>query len=210
MPKVSSKSSSPGDTPNDSPEPLGPPPVTRARRNNLGAKSYQQSFTDEEQEPPPQEADEYIFYRGGRVTKILAERTRAGTEVIEKLCKFHSKSYLHVEWLTVEEAAQRDIRMVRQTRRNIQAAVEQLAEIQMKFGAEHYFNPAFTRVDRILTTAVLFPVMHHKKGSEMKGKWSESMVLVCSKMLNFEQEYVPYGVVQKDDFHAEDAQEATH
>lgn len=57
-------------------------------------------------------------------------------------------------------------------------------------------------MDRILTTAVLFPAMHHKKGSEMNGKWSESMMLVCSKILNFEKDNIPYGIIQKDDYHA--------
>lgn len=78
-----------------------------------------------------------------------------------------------------------------------------LQQIRRKYGKEQYFNPSFTRVDRILTRAVLFPIMHHKKGSEMNGKWSEMMMLVCSKLLNYQKDNVPYGVVEKDDYHPE-------
>lgn len=90
--------------------------------------------------------------------------------------------------------------MPRHTKRHMEAIRSQVKEVKEKFGQEHCFNPAYTRVDRILTTAVLFPVMHHKKGSEMNGKWSEPMMLVCSKMINFEQENMPFGVVQKDEY----------
>ena len=58
-------------------------------------------------------------------------------------------------------------------------------------------------MDRILTAAVLFPIMHHKKGSEMNDKWSEPMMLVCSKMINFEQNHIPFGVIQKDEYTSE-------
>jgi len=47
-----------------------------------------------------------------------------------------------------------------------------LEEIQDKYGKDHFFNPSYIKVDRVLSTAVLFPAMHHKKGSEMNGKWS--------------------------------------
>lgn len=55
--------------------------------------------------------------------------------------------------------------MIKQSKRSLEAASNNLSEIQEKFGPSYYFNPSYTRVDRILTTAVLFPIMHHKKGS---------------------------------------------
>lgn len=42
---------------------------------------------------------------------------------------------------------------------------ENMEEVKSKYGRDCLFNPAYTRVDRILSTAVLFPVMHHKKAS---------------------------------------------
>lgn len=37
----------------------------------------------------------------------------------------------------------------------------------------------------------------------MNGKWSEMMMLVCSKILNFQKNNIPYGVIEKDDYHPE-------
>ncbi len=29
------------------------------------------------------------------------------------------------------------------------------------------------------------------------------MMLVCSKILNFQKNYIPYGIIEKDDYHPE-------
>ena len=40
----------------------------------------------------------------------------------------------------------------------------------------------------------MFPVIHPKKASEMKGKWCEYTVLVLNKLLNFYKDDICYGV----------------
>ena len=37
---------------------------------------------------------------------------------------------------------------------------------------DQYFDPAFQEVDRVLSCTEIFPIVHPKKGSEMKGKWA--------------------------------------
>ena len=95
----------------------------------------------------------------------MAEREREKDETVEYLCKFQNKSYLHLVWLTLDEAKERDIMMIRLTKRNKQQIQERLNETRKKFGENHYFNPSFTKIDRILTSSVMFPFMHQKKGS---------------------------------------------
>jgi chromodomain-helicase-DNA-binding protein 7 len=57
-----------------------------------------------------------------------------------------------------------------------------------------FFDPAYMEVDRILSTTEIFPIVHPKKGSEIKGKWCESLVTVVSKLLNFVKNNIKYGV----------------
>lgn len=64
----------------------------------------------------------------------------------------------------------------------------------MKLGKGHYFNPNFLQADRILSSTEIFTAIHHKKANEIKGKWDESIMLVCSKLLNFIKNGYPYGV----------------
>lgn len=59
---------------------------------------------------------------------------------------------------------------------------------------QQYFDPSYTEVDRILSTTEVFPIIHPKKGSEIKGKWCESLVNVVSKLMNFVKDNVRYGI----------------
>ena len=45
-----------------------------------------------------------------------------------------------------------------------------------------------------MSTAEIFPVIHSKKANEIKGKWSEYICRVISKLLNYSKEHVHYGV----------------
>lgn len=36
--------------------------------------------------------------------------------------------------------------------------------------------------------------MHHKKSNEIKGKWSESLTIVCRKLLNYIRDHLAFGV----------------
>ena len=49
-------------------------------------------------------------------------------------------------------------------------------------------------MDKILYAAEIFPVIHSKKANEIKGKWSELLSVVLSKLLNYAKDHVHYGV----------------
>lgn len=49
-------------------------------------------------------------------------------------------------------------------------------------------------MDKILKSAEIFPVVHSKKANEIKGKWSEYLSRVVSKLLNYSKDDVPYGI----------------
>lgn len=59
---------------------------------------------------------------------------------------------------------------------------------------ERYFDPTFIEVDRVLQCSELFSVIHSKKANEIKGKWSENLVTVVQKLLNFTKDDVHYGI----------------
>lgn len=59
---------------------------------------------------------------------------------------------------------------------------------------DQFFDPAYCEVDRILSCTEIFPIVHPKKGSEMKGKWAESLTKVLSHLLNFSRDQIHYGV----------------
>ena len=61
-----------------------------------------------------------------------------------------------------------------------------------------YFDPSFTEVDRILWTTELFSVIHPKKANEIKGKWTEPLAIVTSKLLNFTKDNIKYGIYFMD------------
>ena len=57
-----------------------------------------------------------------------------------------------------------------------------------------YHDPSYTKVDRVLDTADIFPVIRSKKANEIVGKWAEyAAVLVC-RLLNYSKDNVHYGV----------------
>lgn len=49
-------------------------------------------------------------------------------------------------------------------------------------------------IDKVLYCTEIFPVIHPKKANELKGKWSDSLAIVTSKLLNFSKDGVHYGV----------------
>ena len=64
------------------------------------------------------DVDNVDIYKGGKVIKVFAERERKGTKNREFLCRFQNKSFLHLEWLTLDEIKERDILMSRITKKN--------------------------------------------------------------------------------------------
>jgi chromodomain-helicase-DNA-binding protein 7 len=66
---------------------------------------------------------------------------------------------------------------------------------QLKLGPNSYFNPNYLLPDRILTSTEVFSAIHHKRANDVKGKWEESLLLVCEKLLNLVKDGYPYGVI---------------
>ncbi len=50
---------------------------------------------------------------------------------------------------------------------------------QLKLKTEAYFNPNYLIPDRILKSTEIFTAIHHKRANDIKGKWDESIMLVC-------------------------------
>ena len=69
---------------------------------------------------------------------------------------------------------------------------------QMRLHGVH-FNPKYLVPDRIINSTDVFAAIHHKKGNQIAGTWQESLVLICSKILNFEKEEFPYGTMLIDE-----------
>jgi len=51
--------------------------------------------------------------------------------------------------------------------------------IELKLKPNTFFNPNFLLPDRILTSTEIFTAIHHKRANDIKGKWDESIMLVC-------------------------------
>mmetsp|Transcript_39794 Transcript_39794/g.35512 ORF Transcript_39794/g.35512 Transcript_39794/m.35512 type:complete len:259 (+) Transcript_39794:509-1285(+) len=69
-----------------------------------------------------------------------------------------------------------------------------LEEYEMATADERFFDQSFVEVDRIIYSTELFPIIHPKKANEIKGKWTENLTQVVSKLLNFTKDGVHYGV----------------
>ena len=59
---------------------------------------------------------------------------------------------------------------------------------------EKYFDQSYLEVDKILQTNELFPIIHPKKANDVKGKWTESLLQVMSKISNFVKNNIMYGI----------------
>lgn len=56
------------------------------------------------------------------------------------------------------------------------------------------FDQSLVEVERILHCTEIFTIVHHKKANEIKGKWSESLAMVCRKLLNYIRDHIAFGV----------------
>ena len=118
-------------------------------------------------------------------------------KVYEFYVKFNDFSYLHCEWITEE-----DILSMGKTGKNKLNRFNRSFEKKMLEGDVNniydddvqLFDPSYLEVDKILYCTEIFSVIHPKKANDIKGKWSEHLVAVVSKLLNFSRDDVHYGV----------------
>ncbi|KRX04912.1 Chromo domain protein [Pseudocohnilembus persalinus] len=116
---------------------------------------------------------------------------------MEYLVKYKDWSYLHVDWLEEKDVINETTSMKNKLNRFNKAFDRKVMEGEIDeetIAQERYFDPTYVEVDRIIHTTELFPVIHPKKSNEIKGKWTESLVLVVNKLLNFTKDTVHYGI----------------
>lgn len=58
----------------------------------------------------------------------------------------------------------------------------------------NYFDPSFLEIDRLISSTELFPIIHPKKANEIKGKWNEYLSIIISKLLNYSEGRVKFGI----------------
>ncbi|EGR27208.1 myb domain protein [Ichthyophthirius multifiliis] len=71
---------------------------------------------------------------------------------------------------------------------------EKIQDIHQEEEQQIYFDLSYIEVDRIIYSNELFPIIHPKKSNEIKGKWSENMVIFIQKLLNFSKDEEHYGL----------------
>ena len=59
---------------------------------------------------------------------------------------------------------------------------------------ERYFDNNYIEVDRILSSTDMFPIIHPKKANEIKGKWTENLVTLVLKVVNFIKDEINFGI----------------
>ncbi|CAD8164733.1 unnamed protein product [Paramecium pentaurelia] len=157
-------------------------------------KNYAATMSDEE-EPINQPVEETEVKRifVPEIDQILWRKIDQNTAQIQFLVKYKNRSYLHTEWLNEDRildeknGKQKINRFNKVFQKRIQEEIDDFIDDQ-------YFDPAFQEVDRVLSCTEIFPIVHPKKGSEMKGKWAESLTKVMSHLLNFTRDQIHYGI----------------
>jgi hypothetical protein len=130
------------------------------------------------------------------IDQILWRRLRRdGSGEYEYLVKLKDYSYLHCEWIKGDEVASLGRGGKNKLNRFNKQFDQQIIEKEIDpEREEEYFDPSYVKVDKILSTAEIFPVIHSKKANEIKGKWSELLSRLVSKLLNYSKDNVHYGV----------------
>ena len=129
-------------------------------------------------------------------TILNKRRLEDGSE--EYLVKYKNKSHLHTEWIGEEELLALTKTGKSKINRFVKQHEKRKQELEFNGDADLdeenvLFDPSFIEPDRILHATEIFSVVHQKKSNDNKGKWSESLVLVCRKMLNYNRDHIPYG-----------------
>ena len=57
-----------------------------------------------------------------------------------------------------------------------------------------YFDKNFTAVERLLSTTVIFPVIHPRQAKQVRGKWQEDCLKVMNVLINFRKTNVCIGL----------------
>lgn len=154
----------------------------------------EEAEAEEAEEAEGQEEQVSYSFLEARVESLLWRREEGGQE--EFLVKYAGRSYHHVEWVSGSGLAGRGVEVNASMLKSLKVRMRRTEELKLE--EQHYFNPNFLQVDRVLTCSEIFTAVHHKRANDIKGKWEESLVLVCEKLLNFVRNGYPYSVLLYD------------
>ena len=148
---------------------------------------------DDESEPESEE--EILQLENLKLFYPNIESIHSRREVNDKkefFIKFQYLSFRHCKWLEEEELLDYDPNIKKKLKRFIKDF-----EYHQSGGKKSSFlnyDKKYLCVDRVLSSSELFPVIHPKKASQIKNKWSEKLLDVMRILVNFESENVFYGV----------------
>ena len=132
------------------------------------------------------------------IDSILWKRasTKEDKKGFEYFVKFHDYSYVHCEWIAEEDILSMGKAGKNKLNRFNRMFDKKIAESEVDVNDKDaaIFDPSYIEVDKILYCSEIFPVIHPKKANEVKGKWSEHLIQVVSKLLNYTKDDVHYGV----------------
>ncbi len=57
-----------------------------------------------------------------------------------------------------------------------------------------FFDQTYTAVERVLSTTLIFPVIHPRQAKQIKGKWQDDCLKIVSVIVNFRKNNVPIGL----------------
>ena len=128
---------------------------------------------------------------------ILWKRfSKAKPGQFEYLIKYKDFSYLHVEWLDEKEilaSNQQAKNKLNRFNRAFEKKVSEMTSDEIE-NSENYFDQSYVEVDRLLSCTEQFPIIHPKKANEIKGKWTDVLAIILSKLLNFSKDTIHYGI----------------
>jgi SNF2 family DNA or RNA helicase len=118
------------------------------------------------------------------VDKILTKRYKDGAYLV----KLRDKSYRELIWLSRQDIESRS----KQGKTRLNKFDREWTGNTPEEGDEPW-RP-YMRVEKIIGALEVFPVIHPRRTNEMKGKWSEHLARVCSRLLNYTAKGIVLGV----------------
>ncbi|CAD8205649.1 unnamed protein product [Paramecium pentaurelia] len=168
--------------------------VERPRRGkpNTGFKEESSEEEVEPQQESSQEQEESVF--DPDIDQILWRREKEDGE-IEFYVKYKSYSYLWCEWKSEQQIISKDKNGKQKINRFTRQFEKKIKEYDPDELLEmNYFDPSYLEIDRLISSTELFPIIHPKKANEIKGKWNEYLSIIISKLLNYSEGRVKFGV----------------
>lgn len=57
-----------------------------------------------------------------------------------------------------------------------------------------YFDKNYSAVERVISTTVMFPVIHPRQARQIKGKWQEDCLNIVNVLINYRKNNVSLGL----------------